>query len=113
VLAVAPGTVTKLGYPYSQPHEGQTWANEDDRRRFMLKAAMRYVEVTTRHGYRVRYFYVQPDVSVGDRIAEGRVLGLAQHLQPIYPGIIDHYHFEVLTPSGEVADPYRFLEDLL
>jgi murein DD-endopeptidase MepM/ murein hydrolase activator NlpD len=113
VLAVTGGTVTRIGFPYVQEPTPAGFKSEDDRRRFLLKADYRYVEVTTPGGRRVRYFYVDPAVKVGDKVAEGRILGSAQSLQPVYPGITDHYHFEVLTPSGAVVDPYKFLEDLL
>jgi murein DD-endopeptidase MepM/ murein hydrolase activator NlpD len=112
VLAVAGGQVTRIGFPYDQEPPLNGFQDEDDRRRFHLKAALRYIEVTAPGGRRPRYFYVDPAVKVGDKIAEGRVLGIAQNLQPIYPGIIDHYHFEVLTPSGAVVNPYAFLEEL-
>jgi murein DD-endopeptidase MepM/ murein hydrolase activator NlpD len=110
VLSVCDGRVTKIGYPYSQA-EPESFKSEDDRREFQLRKKMRYVEVTTGLGERVRYFYVSPTVMVGDIVKAGRTLGLVQDIVEIYPGITPHFHFEVLTAGGGVINPYRFLEE--
>ncbi|MCG7985071.1 MAG: M23 family metallopeptidase [Candidatus Thiodiazotropha lotti] len=111
VLSVCHGEVTKIGYPYSQDDLSADHSNEDERRKFYLKKAMRYVEVMTTGRVKVRYFYVTPAVMVGDRIHPGRSLGIVQDIAAIYPGITPHFHFEVLDRSGQVVNPYHFLED--
>jgi len=87
---MAPGTVTKVGYPYRM---------DDD-----LKGHLRYVEVTL-DGNRFRYFYVEPLVSVGDILAHGDSVGISQDLTSIYPGITQHFHFEIIRPDGSYQDP--------
>ena len=93
VLANYPGRVTKLGYPYS-----------DD-------LSFRYVEVTmpapTEH--KLRYFYINPSVKMGDTISEGQVLGTVQDLTTRYKDIINHFHFEVKTQDGDYIDPKEYL----
>lgn len=94
VLAFAGGKVTKLGYPYRDHLE------------------YRYVEITDDRGFRCRYFYADPHVSVGDRVVPGGLLGRAQDLERLYPGITPHYHFEVITMSGRKKvyhDPIKYL----
>lgn len=91
-LALEGGTVTKLGYCYS-----------DD-------PAYRYVEVTDDFGYRARYFYVKPEVEVGQRIWPDDVLGSVQRLGPRYPQITEHVHFEVFDPDDHRIDPRTYLD---
>lgn len=81
------GTVTKLGYCYG-----------DD-------LSYRYVQVETPHGYRFRYFYVDPRVSVGDTVQAGDVIGAAQAIADRYPEITPHIHFEIIDPAGQHVDP--------
>ena len=85
------GTVTKLGFPYR--HD----------------LSFRYVEVTCDEGYKQRYFYVDPRVSVDDWVEPGDLLGVCQELP--YEGITQHYHFEVVTGSRPKVyhDPIKFL----
>ncbi len=95
VLSIAEGYVSKLGFPY----------NPDDEK----KGGFRYVEVTDRLGYRLRYFYVDPLVVMGQSISRGQILGVSQSLQNPYPGITDHVHFEVKNISGYTS-PVEYLE---
>jgi murein DD-endopeptidase MepM/ murein hydrolase activator NlpD len=90
VRAFMAGTVSKLGFPYAD------------------KPAFRYVEVKRINGDNLRYFYVSPTVAVGDQISAGEMLGTCQELP--YPGITQHYHFEVIA-RGEYADPIKYLSD--
>ena len=82
------GTVSKIGWCYSQPE----------------RSHLRYVQVTL-DGNRFRYFYCAPWVAKGDSVSPGDVLGIVQDLQPFFPGITDHYHFEIIDPHGEYVDP--------
>ena len=93
VICQSTGSVTKLGYPYS-----------DD-------LSFRYVQITTVDGIVERYFYVKPCVEVGDVITPGRVLGTTQKLGSRYLGITEHFHFEVKV-DGEHIDPTDYIATL-
>lgn len=88
VLAFMPGKVTKLGYPYAHDF------------------SFRYVQITDANNYNLRYFYVFPQVEEGEEVGAGTVLGSLQELP--YPGIEQHFHFEV-TRNGLHIDPIKFL----
>lgn len=94
VYPLKSGKVTKLGYPY-----------RDD-----LK--YRYVEVTDDKGYRLRYFYVSPEVKLGDQVTEDTIIGIAQNLDDRYKGMPNHVHFEVIEPNGSKSyvNPLEYLE---
>jgi len=98
VLSVSDGFITKIGYPHDPSHP--------------TKGHLRYVQVTDDGGCNARYFYVQPLVAVGDKINQGDLLGVTQGLDKIYPGITDHYHFEVKRPSGRFMDPALYLTQI-
>lgn len=80
VCSPASGMVTKLGYPYAAPE----------------KRHFRYVQVTDSAGFDHRIFYISPTVKVGDSVQIGEQIGIAQGLTELYPGIIDHVHYEVM-----------------
>lgn len=88
------GKVTKIGFPY----------NPDDPK----KGRLRYVEILEQDLYRCRYFYVFPSVSPGDIVHPGDIIGTAQGLTKIYPGITDHFHYEV-KKGGSFVDPNEYL----
>lgn len=95
VTALSSGRVTKIGFP-CDPGDG-------------LKGHLRYVQVTDRNGYAVRYFYVNPTVRVGKSVTVGSPIGLSQDLTTIYRGITQHFHFEV--KQGDIyCDPHKYLE---
>ena len=94
VHAVSSGEITKLGYPYS-----------DD-------LSYRYVQITDVNGYDVRYFYIEPNVKVGDKIHAGAIIGQMQDLGKRYPGITPHWHFEVKDKNGNIVNPHDYLESL-
>jgi len=95
VLAALGGTVTKIGYPY----------NPSDKD----KGHLRYVEVTDSAGARCRYFYISPAVNVGEVVGAGEPIGTTQGLLTIYPGITDHFHFEVISKHGEYVHPLEYI----
>jgi len=100
VLAVCDGLVTKIGYPYHPIGE---------------KGHFRYVEVSDCAGSLARYFYVDPIVEVGYMLKEGDVLGSCQDLEHTYPGITNHYHFEVIVYVNRkkvFLNPEQYLEAL-
>ena len=86
-----PGVVTKIGYPYS-PDVHPT------------KGHLRYIEITT-DGNKFRYFYVKPKVVVGQIIGLNQNIGISQDLTKIYPGITQHFHFEVRNTKDRVVPP--------
>jgi len=100
VVAFEDGEITKIGYPY----------DPDDPK----KGHLRYVEVTVDSGDRYRYFYVDAFFCVGDLVERGDIIGYAQGLSDIYPGISEHIHFEVMRPGRSKAyrDPVEVLEGL-
>lgn len=92
------GVVTKIGYPYS-PTDKE-------------KSHFRYIQVTDGSGFECRYFYIDPILTVGAEINVGDVIGKAQNLKHVYPGITQHFHFEVKR-SGEYMNPNHYLEGRL
>ena len=94
IKATRRGKVTKIGYPY----------NPEDAK----KGFLRYVQVTDVDGFDHRYFYVRPKVRVGDEVEVDGVIGKAQDMDQIYPGITPHIHYEVKL-FGSFVDPRRFL----
>ena len=95
VHALAPGRVTKIGWPYASRHKH-------------LKH-FRYVEITICNGMRWRYFYVAASVAVGDDVERGGAIGAVQGLVGVYPGIIEHYHFEIMPP-GKGYKPRKYID---
>ena len=93
LLSKTRGKVTKLGYPYG-----------DD-------LFYRYVEVTDEKDHKIRYFYIEPMVSVGEEVHGGTVLGCVQDLDKRYKGITPHVHVEVKDPKGRFIEPKRYLEE--
>ena len=100
ITAYEDGTVTKIGYPYN-PNDAK-------------KGHLRYIEVTIDSGDRHRYFYVDAFVAVGDIVERGDIIGYAQGLAEIYPGISEHIHFEVMKPGKgkHFRDPVEVLKEL-
>ena len=96
IPSLTPGTVTKIGFPYSG----------DDPK----KGHLRYVEVTL-DGNRFRYFYIEPSVEVGDVVIPGDQIGTSQGLLKIYPGITDHIHVEQINPDGGYVDCTDLVEN--
>ena len=95
ILSHVSGTITKYGYPYDP---------------YGPKGRMRYVEVTDSERYRHRFFYVRILGHVGSAVRRGDIIGHAQNLQAIYPGITDHIHYEVKPHRGGYEDPARWLD---
>jgi murein DD-endopeptidase MepM/ murein hydrolase activator NlpD len=95
IFSLRLGRVTKIGFPHSI---------EDTK-----KGHLRYVQVTDTNGYDARYFYLNPCVKVGEVAESWRVIGTTQNLQGIYPGIVDHIHFEV-KKNGQFIDPNMYLK---
>ena len=96
VLSICYGKVTKIGYPY----------NPND----ILKGHLRYVQVTDSNERKHRFFYVSPLVKVGDLVKPGDTLGTTQGLLNIYPGITDHYHYEVML-ENDYLNPNNVLKE--
>jgi murein DD-endopeptidase MepM/ murein hydrolase activator NlpD len=92
------GVVTKIGWCYSVAKHPE-------------KEHLRYVQVTL-DGNDFRYFYTEALVAQGDKIKPGDSLGIAHDLQPFYPGITDHYHFEIIDANGEYADPAEMIPEI-
>ncbi len=90
VRALRGGVVSKIGFPY-RPNDPE-------------KGHFRYVEVAVGK-HRHRYMYCGPSVAPGDVIEQGQVIGHAQGIADLYPGMTDHVHFEIKLLDGSVIDP--------
>ncbi len=56
----------------------------------------KYVEITTKGGYKVRQLYVKPAVKVGDTVKAGKPIGTVDNLAPRYgKDMPNHTHVEV------------------
>lgn len=91
VLSPVRGVCTKHGYPYS-----------DD-------LSFHYIQITDAHGYDVRLFYVDPLIAVGAHVGVGLQIGRVQSLLDRYPGITNHVHLEVKTPTGDYLSWAQYL----
>jgi murein DD-endopeptidase MepM/ murein hydrolase activator NlpD len=100
ITAFEDGTVSKIGFPYN-PNDAK-------------KGHLRYIEITVASNDRHRYFYVDAFFSVGDVVERGDIIGYAQGLTEIYPGITEHIHFEVMKPGKgkQFRDPVEVLKGL-
>lgn len=98
IFAQSSGKVTKIGYPYPPDHPA--------------KGHYRYVQITDTAGNRVRYFYVAPTVKLDAEVKRGEPIGVTQGVTKVYPGITDHFHFEVLQADGEPMDPELYLREV-
>jgi murein DD-endopeptidase MepM/ murein hydrolase activator NlpD len=99
IKCICDAVVTRIGYPYS-PNDPK-------------RGHLRYIEVTTPDDYRLRFMYVTPayhGLSVGDRVFEDDEIGVAQGLEPVFPGIVEHIHFEVREQSGAIVNPMEYLK---
>ena len=87
------GLCNKLGYCYS-----------DD-------LFYRYVQIKTENGARYRFFYVEPDVVVGDYVHYQDEIGTAQNIAKRYSlptkYMKNHIHLEILV-AGKPVDPEVF-----
>ncbi len=101
VTAFEGGKVSKIGRPYHK--------------NLGARSDFRYVEIRVPGGMRHRYFYVHPLVDVGVVVERGDIIGETQGLLEVFPGITDHYHFEVMLPGGWMeakTDPVPILKEL-
>lgn len=57
--------------------------------------------------WNIKMLYMKPteEMKNGMLVKRGQVIGHAQSLQHLYPGITDHIHVELYRPSGERIDP--------
>ncbi len=90
VVAAAEGTVTKVGYPYS-----------DD-------LSYRYIAIETTDGHVVRQLYVDPanGIAPGSTVSAGQSLGTYRQLGTRYPGITEHVHVDIWVNNG-TASPWN------
>lgn len=93
------GIVTKVGFPYYDSKDTS-------------KNHYRYVEVTTPLEYKLRYFYIEPCVVLGDTISLDQPLGTAQDLTSVYEGITPHVHIGVKNPQGAYINPETYFGEM-
>ena len=96
ITAIEAGTVSKIGRPYS-PKSAK-------------KRHFRYIEISYAPNIRHRYFYVESLVQIGDSVEKGQIIGWAQDLNEVYPGITQHYHLEIIK-NGRRIDPCGYLKN--
>ena len=94
VYPVVAGIVTKHG-----------WVSSDSK-----KAHLRYIEVTDDNEQKHRYMYVEPIAKMGNYVDQQHIIGKVQDLQPTYPGITNHIHYEIKLQDGSYIDPTPFIE---
>lgn len=96
ILSPVEGTVTKLGYCYS-----------DD-------LSFRYVEITDYSNLRHRFFYVEPMVNVGAYLSKGIPIGLAQDVSKKWSTdtrqMKNHIHYEILDEDNDAINPEEVIE---
>lgn len=93
VLSLTAGVITRIGFPYHND------------------TVHRYIEVVPGDFYAIRYFYVSPQVEVGQMVSADSILGTAQDVTLKYPreGMTPHIHVEVIAvKTGERVDPGQF-----
>jgi murein DD-endopeptidase MepM/ murein hydrolase activator NlpD len=85
VLAPIAGKVTGMGYAYG---------NAPD---------LKYIEITNAAlHHKVRVFYVDPQVAIGEYVEMGEEIGVLKTLQHKYPGITDHVHMELYAGGQRI-----------
>lgn len=98
VLSTVTGTVTKVGFAYA----GESY---------------RYVEVSALDGFKVRHFYVQPGVAIGQSVVRGDTIGYCQDLAKKFPGdenrraMPNHVHievFKIVDGDRQYTDPDQY-----
>lgn len=91
VYSLIDGVVTKIGYPYKG------------------NFTFRYIDVTN-DTYRARIMYIFPkNISLGDRIFKGQVIGEAQNISAHWnPRMLNHIHIEIYK-NGLLTDPEPLL----
>ena len=57
-----------------------------------------------------KYFYVTPLISIGTAVSKGDLIGRAQDIAAKYPGMDNHFHFEVRN-GGKALNPFELLPD--
>jgi murein DD-endopeptidase MepM/ murein hydrolase activator NlpD len=92
VAAPLAGTVTDIGFAYDG------------------KEKLNYIEIKNAAlKLKARVFYVDPSVAVGQTVAAGDALGVAEDLALRYPGgITNHVHVELRDAMG-ILDPEQVL----
>ena len=55
-----------------------------------------------------KIMYIEPCVRSGDTIKRGDKVGIVQDVRERYPGITNHYHFEIII-EGEHVNPQDWL----
>lgn len=98
VKAFKGGVFTKHGFPYRD-------------------SPYRYVEITDKDGFQARYFYVTRhlDLSVGDSVEAGAVIGCCQNIAERYDDkdkrpMTNHVHFEVKKDRLYI-DPMKYIAE--
>lgn len=86
--------VIRVGHPYSK---------------YGKKGYLRLIELAVDAQTKVKIMYIYPSVQPGQFVKKGDELGIVQDLTIIYPGMTNHYHWEVWVEGCHV-NPSIWLE---
>lgn len=119
VVSPVHGLITKIGYPYGSGYGGLKV--EGDEKSF------RYVQVTTDNDIpekrkHHRIFYIEAQVSLGQLVRPGNMVGVAMDVSKRYPEkdeegeVIDgtslmkpHLHYEIMSRDRSFEDPEKYV----
>jgi peptidoglycan LD-endopeptidase LytH len=105
--------VIRIGYPYDpRPSSELDIRTDAARKKHDLKAQMRLIVLEDPWGNQIKLMYVLPfdHVKPGRKLPQYASIGTTQDLDPIYPGITPHFHFEVSDDQGRIINPTDYLE---
>lgn len=97
IFSFSSGVVEKIGYPYVGD-----WF-------------YRLVDIRDELGVLWRYFYVEPEVKVGDKIEAHDRIGVAQDVSVKYntrtKKMTPHIHFQMEAADGSIINPTPIVQD--
>lgn len=105
--------ILRVGHPYDpRPSSELDIRTEAARKKHDLKAAMRLIVLEDPYGNQIKLMYVLPfdHIKPGLKLPQYASICTTQDLDPIYPGITPHYHFEVSDDHGRIINPHDYLE---
>ena len=95
ILSPCSGVVTKT--------KGRVYSDSN-------KKGWSYVEIKTSYESFARFFYVKNlDLSPGQQVEKGDVIGVAQGIEYLYEGITPHIHFEARQDKKTYFNPISYL----
>lgn len=111
------GTRSHVGVDFAAPVDGLLRSKTDGKVTkhgtvYENDASFKYVEVTSDDGARHRYYYVKPDIRVGQKVSQGDFLGKVQNIAGKYSTkdkkMKNHVHYEIKDTTGSRVDPHEY-----